>query len=164
VVLQAALAAPGLPDHECAMVLASLAHMGVAVSPPLLQELLHRSPRFNVSAGILADLTSALKLLEEQGEVASMGAQQQQAAPGWQVEAASSSSASFESEEEVDLLIDSLRDDLGAAKVLWRGSEADGGAAQKEEQQEQLDPELAARIRQRLAVVEELLQESGGMS
>lgn len=78
VVLERATANPGLPDHVCAIITASLVHLDLPVNGELLQQLLFRTPRRNMSAGILADLTAALKKLEDGGASALLQQQEEQ--------------------------------------------------------------------------------------
>lgn len=57
----------GLPDHQVAIILSSLVAMGAPVAPGLLQQLLLRAPRNNLSPGIVKDLMAALQQLEQVG-------------------------------------------------------------------------------------------------
>ena len=63
--LSRATSSPGLPDHQVAIITSSMVHLGVQVDLDLLQQLLFRTPRHNMSAGVMADLTAALRKLEQ---------------------------------------------------------------------------------------------------
>jgi hypothetical protein len=55
-----------MADYEAAIVFSCLVHSGCPIDPPLLQHMLAREPRESFSPGIMADLQSALQLLEQQ--------------------------------------------------------------------------------------------------
>lgn len=178
-VLERAGGTPRLPDYQCAIVVASLVHLGVALDTALLQELLFRVPRNNISPGLMADLTAALKKLEEpldpmhwQQEAGKQQVQQQEQQP-----AQGAGIQSFEDLElDLDALIDSARAELGrfghsgqqqeehqdqevvgslAAVSAAGGAEGPGGADEAV-----IDPAAVKRIRSHLAVFEELLRDS----
>lgn len=129
-VLERAGATPRLPDYQCAIIITSLVHLGVAVETALLQELLFRVPRHNISPGLMADLTAALKKLDEpqgpmhwQQETSHQQQHQQQQVKQQQVKeqqqqvkqpAQGAGIQSFEDLElDLDALIDSARAELG---------------------------------------------------
>lgn len=208
-VLQQATGVPGLPDHQCAIIVSSMVHLGLPVNLDLLQQLLFRAPRENMSPGIVADLTAALRKLEQvepqQWEAQLLGQQQQQGAqqqrgrpegdggqqqPQWRARwqlvqaqraqqqqqqlAASGRHVAVPEGPDLDLdaLIDSARDELGFVLGLGRqqpaaGQEEDGfvplaavPTTASAEEQQQLDADTQERLRTRLAIAQELVDDS----
>ena len=206
-VLQQATGVPGLPDHQCAIIVSSMVHLGLPINLDLLQQLLFRAPRENMSPGIIADLTAALRGSWEQVETQQWEAQlssqqpggpegdggQQQQQPEWrgrwqQVEAQraqqqqqlAASGGQIAAPEgpdlDLDALIDSARDELGLVLGLGQkqqpaagGQEEEDGfvplaavasTASAEEQQQQLDADTRERLRTRLAIAQELVDDS----
>jgi hypothetical protein len=188
-----------------------MVHLGLPVNLDLLQQLLFRAPRQNLSPGIVADLTAALKKLEDldpqHWEAQVSGQQQQQRRrrglragegrqeqPQWrarwerlearwarrqrqQLVASVGRAAAAASEEgaelDLDALIDSARDELGAVLGLGqnRQKEEDGfvplatvpSTASAEEELQQLDADTQQRVSRRLAIAQELVDDSMGV-
>jgi hypothetical protein len=189
---------PRMADYEAAIVFSSLVHCGCPIDPFLLQHMLGREPRESFSPGIMADLQSALQLMEQQqlqrlgvGEGVELqlrlGLQQQQLGGGREVDGGSSSGSGSSSSsrwydpwydgmqqqqqqqqqqdaedmydaedvlQDVDSLIDQARSEIGAAQNLWRQQQQQQGSAE-----ERQDAATARRIKQRIAIVEELFLE-----
>jgi hypothetical protein len=57
---------PRMADYEAAIVFSCLVHCGCPIDPFLLQHMLAREPRQSFSPGIMADLQSALQVMEQQ--------------------------------------------------------------------------------------------------
>jgi hypothetical protein len=203
---------PRMADYEAAIVFSSLVHCGCPIDLFLLQHMLGREPRESFSPGIMADLQSALQLVEQQ-QLQQLGVgegvelqlrlglqqQQQQQELGGEVEDVGSSSGSSGSRwydpwydgvqqqqqqdedvyhevtddvlPDVDSLIDQARSEIGAAQNLWQQQQQQSGrreaGLQQQQQQQQeggatgelQDAAIARRIRQRIAIVEELFLE-----
>jgi hypothetical protein len=142
----------------------------------LLQQLLSRSPRANMSPGIMADLTAALNKLEklgpvqwEQQEQQQEQLQQQQLLQQQQQQyGLKAADAADGGDLDLDALIDKARSDLSVVAAVKHPQQvqldSDGfallsggfdAAADAE-----LDGDAKQRIATRLAIVEELLRES----